>query len=94
LRNAAASPLSDLDTLLLKIPGVATIYEDWFRADTYYRSDTRLIYLQRIPELIKEIAEDITATKGARLEEQYLLAPIFGELYKRVPPRYKTEPKK
>jgi hypothetical protein len=73
---------------------VATIYEDWFRADTYYRADTRLIYLQRIPELIKEIAEDITATKGARLEEQYLLAPIFGELYKRVPPRNKTEPKK
>jgi hypothetical protein len=94
MRNAAASPLSDLDTLLLKIPGVATIYEDWFRADTYYRADTRLIYLQRIPELIKEIAEDITATKGARLEEQYLLAPIFGELYKRVPPRNKTEPKK
>jgi hypothetical protein len=94
MRNAATSPLSDLDTLLLKIPGVATIYEDWFRADTYYRSDTRLIYLQRIPELIREIAEDITATKGARLEEQYLLAPIFGELYKRVPPRNKAEPKK
>ena len=93
MRNAATSALSDLDTLLLKIPGVATIYEDWFRADTYYRSDTRLIYLQRIPELIKEIAEDITATKGARLEEQYLLAPIFGELYKRVSPR-KAEPEK
>ncbi len=94
LRNAASSPLSDLDTLLLKIPGVATIYEDWFRTDTYYRTDTRLIYLQRIPELIREIAEDITATKGARLEEQYLLAPIFGELYKRVPPRSQAEPKK
>src|ERR1039457_3027144 len=58
LRNAAASPLSDLDTLLLRIPGVATIYEDWFRADTYYRDDTRLIYLKRIPVLIQEIADD------------------------------------
>jgi hypothetical protein len=93
LRNAAASALPDLDTLLLKIPVVATIYEDWFRADTYYRHDTRLIYLQRIPEIIKELAEDITAAKGARLEQQYQLQPILGELYKRVPPR-KAEPEK
>jgi hypothetical protein len=93
LRNAATSPLSNLDSLLLKIPVVATIYEDWFRAETYYREDTRLMYLQRIPEFIREIAEDITATKGARLEEQYQLPPIFGELYQRVPPR-KIEPGK
>lgn len=93
LGNAATSALSDLDTLLLKIPVVATIYEDWFRADTYYRHDTRLIYLQRIPEIIKELAEDITAAKGARLEQQYQLQPILGELYKRVPPR-KAEPEK
>jgi len=93
LRNAAASALSDLDALLLKIPVVATIYEDWFRADTYYRHDTRLIYLQRIPAIIKELAEDITAAKGARLEQQYQLPPILGELYKPVPPR-KAEPGK
>jgi len=87
LGNAATSAMSDLDTLLLKIPVVATFYEDWFRADTYYRHDTRLMYLQRIPEIIKEIAEDITAAKGARLEQRYELQPILGELYKRVPPR-------
>jgi hypothetical protein len=90
LRNAA---MTDLDTLLLKIPVVSTIYEDWFRADTYYRQDTRLIYLQQIPEFIRALAEDITAAKGARLEEQYQLPPILGELYKRVPPR-KPEPEK
>ena len=90
LGNAA---LSDLDTLLLKIPVVATIYEDWFRADTFYREDTRLIYLQRIPQLIQELAENITAANGARLEQQYQLPPILGELYKRVPPR-KPEPEK
>jgi hypothetical protein len=90
LGNAA---MSDLDTLLLKIPVVATIYEDWFRSDTYFRQDTRLIYLQQIPEFIRELAEDITAAKGARLEQQYQLPPILGELYKRVPPR-KSEPEK
>jgi hypothetical protein len=90
LGNAAAS---NLDTLLLKIPVVSTIYEDWFRADTYFRQDTRLIYLQQIPAFIQELAEDITAAKGARLEQQYQLPPILGELYKRVPPR-KPEPEK
>ena len=87
LGNASTSSLSDLDTLLLKIPVVATIYEDWFRAETYFREDTRLIYLQQIPAFIKELAEDITAAKGARLEEQYQLPPILGDLYKPVSPR-------
>ena len=89
LRNAAASAFADLDALLLKIPGLSTLYEDWFRADTYYRTDTRTIYLQRIPALVKELAEEITSAKGAKLVQQYQFAPIFGELYKRVPP---TEP--
>jgi hypothetical protein len=93
LGNVATAALSDLDTLLLKIPVVSTIYEDWFRADTYYRQDTRMIYLQRIPEIIKELAEDITAAKGVRLEKQYEMPPILGELYRRVPPR-KTGPEK
>jgi hypothetical protein len=91
LGNAATS---DLDTLLLKIPVVATIYEDWFRAETYFREDTRLIYLQQIPAFIQELAEDITAAKGARLEQQYQLPPILGDLYKRVPPHSKPEPGK
>lgn len=90
LGNAA---MSDLDTLLLKIPIVSTIYEDWFRVDTFFRQDTRLIYLQQIPAFIQELAEDITAAKGARLEQQYQLPPILGDLYKRVPPR-KPEPEK
>ncbi len=86
LRNASAAPECDFDAFLLKIPGVATIYEVLFRSDTYYRQDTRLIYLQKVPEFIKEMAEEITAEKGARLE-QYQSASIFNELYKRVPPR-------
>ena len=91
MRNVASSVFSDLDALLLKIPGLSTVYEAWFRADTYYRTDTRAIYLQRIPELIRELASEITAAKGAKLVEQYRYAPIFGELYKPVPPN--IEPK-
>ncbi len=83
-RNAASAAFADVDALLLRIPVVATIYEDWFRVDTYYRVDTRMIYLQRLPALIRELAEEITAAKGAKLEKQYERAPILGELYKPV----------
>jgi|SRR5664280_559742 len=87
LQNAATMALSDLDSFLLKIPVIATIYEDWFRADdTYWRVDTRTVYLQRIPALIRELADEITAAKGAKLVQQYQHAPILGELYKSLPP--------
>lgn len=85
-RNAASSARSDLDAWLLKIPIVATIYEDWFRPETYYRLDTRAVYVQRFPQLVKQLAEEISAAKGAKLVKQYQFAPVFGELYKPVPP--------
>lgn len=86
LRNAAAAAVSDLDTFLLKIPVVSTIYEDWFRPDTYWRTDSRAIYVQRIPELVRQLAQEMTAETGAKLLKQYRYAPVFGELYKPVPP--------
>jgi hypothetical protein len=82
MRNVAAAAFADLDTLFLRIPGLSTIYEAWFRADTYYRTDTRAIYVKKIPEIVKAVAEEITAAKGAKLVQQYHFAPIFGELYK------------
>ena len=86
LRNTASMALSDLDSFLLKIPVISTVYEHWFREDTFYRVDTRLVYLQRVPALVRELAEEITAAKGVKLGPQYQRASIFGELYKPVPP--------
>ena len=86
-RNAIAMGLSDLDNALMKIPVVGPIYENWFRKDTYYRQDARLVYLKIVPDIIKKVADDLTGAKGFKLVEQYERAPIFGELYKRVQPR-------
>jgi hypothetical protein len=91
MRRASASGDSDLDAVLLKIPGISTIYEDWFRADTYFRDDTRTIYLQRIPEVIAETAEEYTAGKGAKLVQQYRFAPVLRELYQTLPRPEKKE---
>jgi hypothetical protein len=90
-RNAVLLGLSDLDNALMKIPAIGPIYERWFRKETYYREDTRLVYLKLVPEIIKQVADDMTGAKG--IVQQYERAPIFGELYKRVSPR-KAEPEK
>jgi len=90
-RNSAAAKLSDLDATLLKIPVVGPIYERWFRKDTYYRQDTRLVYLEAVPKLVKELAEEVTATKGVKLVRQYQSAPVLGELYKPQPVALKPE---
>lgn len=81
-KNAASAAISNLDNFFLRLPVVSTIYEDWFRAETWYRVDSRAFYIQRIPQVIKQLAEEMTAAKGAKLVKQYEYAPVFGELYK------------
>ena len=88
-RNAIALGLSDVDTALLKTPVIGPLYERVFRKETYYREDTRIMYLDAVPKIIKELAEEFTGAKGVKLTRQYEQAPILGELYKRVPPKEK-----
>jgi hypothetical protein len=84
LRNAVAMGLRDLDTALINSPIVGPIYEAWFRKETYYRADTRLMYLEVVGSTVKKLAEDAVAVKGVKLVKQYEQSPILGELYKPV----------
>jgi hypothetical protein len=84
-RNASASPFADLDALLLKIPVVATVYENWFRVETYYRVDTRTLYRKILPDLIRAAAAEVSAEKGVKLVKQFPTAPILMELYSPLP---------
>ena len=93
LRNVVAMGLSDLDAMLIKSPVLGPIYECWFRKETYYRTDTRLMYLDTVSNVVKKLAEDVTCAKGVKLVRQYEQAPILGELYKPVLPRIETERK-
>ena len=85
LRNAGTSAFNDLDALLLKIPVVSTIYQNWFRVDTYYRDDTRTLYVKVLPNLIKEAAEEVCAEKGVKLVRQYHFPTALHELFRLVP---------
>lgn len=91
-QNAAASKVADVDAALLKVPFVGPIYECWFRLDTYYRQDTRLVYLETIPALVRKLAEHVTADQGLKLVPQYQRAPVLGELYRPVAARPKEPP--
>ena len=84
-RNATAAGVGDLDTVLLKIPIVSTFYENWFREDTFYRVDTRSLYLQTLPEIVRKLADEVTAAKGAKLLPQNGRLPVLGELGKALP---------
>ena len=81
-RNTVAAGFTDLDALLIKTPAIGPIYERWFRKDTYYRQDTRLMYLELVPKLIENVIKEITAEGGINLVRQYERAPILDGLYK------------
>jgi hypothetical protein len=85
LRNAVSLGLQDVDAWLMKQPLFGPLYERFFRAETYYREDTRLMYLTVVEGVVKKLVEEETAAKGVRLLTQYEYAPILRDLYKPRP---------
>jgi hypothetical protein len=82
LRNAVAMGLKDLDATLIKSPVVGPIYENWFRKETYYRQDTRLMYLDTVNAVVKAKVEETTGAKGIKLIRYMENCPLLNELYK------------
>ena len=91
LCNAVAMRLQDLDATLIKSPVVGPIYERWFRRETYYRHDTRLMYCDTMDGMVRALVEEITAAKGVKLVQFKRHSPVFDDLYKPLPP--KEQPK-
>jgi hypothetical protein len=82
LRNAVAMGLHDVDAMLVNSPLVGPIYERFFRKETYYREDTRLMYHDTVNEIVKAKVEEVTAAKGIKLVRFNEYHPIWSELYK------------
>ncbi len=87
LRNAEGMGIKDLDAALLNIPILGAVYRAWFRRETYYREDTRLMYLTAVTEVVKEKVEAITAARGVKLLRYQERSPLLGDLYKPRPVR-------
>jgi hypothetical protein len=84
LRNVIALHLLNLDAALIRSPVVGPIYERFFRKETYYRHDTRLLYHEIVSEVVKKKVEEVTAAKGVRLLRTHEHSPILDGLYKPV----------
>ena len=84
LRNAISIGLEDLDASLVKSPVLGPIYERFFRKETYYRHDTRLLYHEIVSGVVKQKVEEVTAAKGVKLIRAHECSPILGDLYKPV----------
>ena len=82
MRNAVAMGLKDLDASLIKAPIVGPIYEAWFRKETYYRQDTRLMYCDTVNAVVKAKVEETTGAKGIKLIRYMENCPMLSELYK------------
>ena len=82
LRNAVALGMRDLDASLIKSPLLGPIYERWFRKETYYRIDTRLMYCDTVNTVVKAKVEETCGAKGIKLIRFNEYSPILAELYK------------
>lgn len=91
MRNLVALGLRDLDATLMNLPVIGSIYERFFRKDTYYRQDMRIAYCSIVSAIIKNKVETITAEKGVKLLREYMYSPAFDDLYKmkQIKPREK-----
>lgn len=82
LSNAVALGLDQLDEALVNSPVFGAIYENWFRKETYYRIDTRIMYRDTVNEVVQAKVEETTGAKGIKQLKFNKSSPILGELYK------------
>lgn len=92
MRNAVQLGLKDLDATLLKTPIIGPLYEIVFRKETYYREDTRLMYLSIVDYITKALVDEVTAAKGIKLVRRYERKSILGDLYHEAPRREDEKP--
>lgn len=55
-----------LDDALLQVPIFGALYEIFFRRETYFREDTRLMYLDVVGRIVKHQMEEFTRVAGVK----------------------------
>lgn len=83
LRNIVSHGLTDLDATLLRIPVLGPIYERFFRAITYYRIDTTLMFQQAVHGAVMEAIDELVNLKGINPLSAEERKPILAELFRR-----------
>lgn len=84
LRNLGNFGLYYIDTVLYSLPVIGAVYEKFFRPETYFRHDTRLMYLETINSVVQDKITEVTSGKGIRLLTIRKCAPILDDLYRTI----------
>lgn len=83
-RNSVALGLADLDATLIKTPVIGPIYMRFLRKETYYREDTRLMYIETVSSVVRQIIDEFTKKNGIELDQTREHSPLI-DLYKVMP---------
>lgn len=83
-RHSVSIGLADLDGTLIKTPVIGPIYMRWLRKETYYRYDTRLMYVETVSSVVRQVIDEFTKKNGIELE-QTRENSAFLSLYKIMP---------
>lgn len=63
-QNLSSMNLQDADASLLQVPVIGHFYGVFLRKETYYREDTRIMYVDIVDRIVKQKVEEFTAAQG------------------------------
>ena len=81
-RVAIGKFLADLDTSLLKLPWIGSVYRMFFRRITYYRIDTTLMYQEAVHAAVMQAVDAFTCDKGIKPLTELERKPILKYIYR------------
>jgi hypothetical protein len=75
LPNVVTLRLHRLDDFLMRLPVFGVVYEAIFRPQTYYREDTRAMYVETMKIIVQRHIDLVTGQQGLQLTEIESLQP-------------------
>ena len=67
----------------MKTPLVGPCYELFLRHDTYYRQDTRAMYVQAVQNAVSETFQTMFEDKGVNLLPLSMSKPVIENFYRK-----------
>ena len=83
MRTAIGMGLANADRVLMKTPLVGPLYELFLRHDTYYRLDTRAMYVQAVQNAVSEAFQSMFGDQGVNLLSATVSKPVMENIYRK-----------
>jgi hypothetical protein len=84
LRNTLTLGFDDFDAWLLTVPVFGRVYELLFRKETFFRQDTRHMYVEMVERIIQAKIKEVTAAEGIEKVEFIEARPDVHPLLARL----------